>query len=212
MPRKHLIKMLFYISRLLVTFTLLFFNSAITMAETAASGEKPKSRQIDYTVLQSGGYLGYIAAGVGKDFGSHKLNLLIGYVPKSIGGVEIWQLDFKYDWHPSQAILLGTEKNNIWLDPFYIGISVIYGAHNDLFLYEPDHYPEGYYPSTALRYTLNFGASLKYDRHLFFIEYNILDVGLVAYIKNPKFFTDNYDYLGLEGIGSLAIGVKVEFD
>lgn len=162
-------------------------------------------------ILQSAGYLGFIAVGVGSDFGRHKINMLIGYVPEDVGGVEIWQYNLKYDWHPLQTISYGGPQENILLDPFYAGISVIYSAHDDLFVDEPEQYPSGYYPPTALRYTLNIGASLQYGRHTYFIEYTALDIGLIAYIKNPEFFINNYDFLGLNAIGSLAIGVKFEF-
>lgn len=213
MSRKHLIKMLFHISSMLVTFTLLFLHPGMATADASSEEEeRQKSRLIDYMVLQSGGYLGFIAVGVGKDFGRHKINMLIGYVPEDVGGVEVWQYNFKYDWHPSQAIPFGSPQENIRLDPFYIGVSVIYSAHDDLFLELPEQYPSGYYQPTALRYTLNIGASLQYGRHTFFIEYSIPDVNLVTFIDHPKFFTDNYDYFGLEGIGSLAIGVKFEFE
>ena len=210
MSHKHLIKMLFHISSMLVTFILLFLY--LGMATAGTSSEEVESRLIDYTVLQSAGYLGFIAVGVGKDFGRHKINMLIGYVPEDVGGVEVWQYNLKYDWHPFQAIQLETPYENIWIDPYYIGMSIIYGDHDDLFLELPEQYPSGYYPPTALRYTLNVGASLQHGRHTFFIEYSILDVNLVTFIKHPKFFTDNYDYFGLEGLGSLAIGVKFEFE
>ena len=212
MSRKHLIKMLFHISTMLVTFILLFLHPGMSTAAESFEEEKQKSRRIDHVVLQSAGYLGFIAVGVGKDLGRHKINMLIGYVPESIGGVEVWQLNFKYDWHPLQTIYFKASQENIRLDPFYIGISVIYGSHKDLFLDEPEQYPTGYYPPTALRYTLNLGASLQHGRHTFFLEYTALDVGLVNYINHPDFFIDNYDFLGLEGIGSLAIGVKFEFE
>lgn len=212
MPHKHLIKMLFHLSSMMVTFTLLSLHPQMAAAGTLPEEENRKSRLIDYMLLQSGGYLGYIAVGVGKDFGRHKINMMIGYIPENIAGVEVMQLDFKYDWHPSQAIPFGAPHENIWIDPFYIGISMIYGAHNDLFLDLPEQYPPEYYPSTALRYTLNIGASLQYDRHTFFIEYSALDVGLVTFINHPEFFIDNYDYFGLKGIGSLAIGVKFQFE
>lgn len=211
MSRKHLIKMLFHISRVLVTFIFLFLHFEVATAEERPEKESQISRLVDNMVFQSGGDLGFIALGVGKDFGRHKIDMLIGYVPEDIGGVEIWQVDFKYGWHPSQTITFGTKKN-IRLDPFYIGISVIYGTHDDLFVNEPAQYPNGYYPPTALRYTLNIGASLQHRKHTFFLEFTASDVSLIAYIKNPEFFIDNYDYLGLEGIGSLAVGVKFEFE
>lgn len=212
MSHKHLIKMLFRLSSMVVTFILLSLHPQMATASTLPEEENRKSRLIDYMLLQSGGYLGYTAIGVGKDFEHHKINMLIGYVPENIGGIEIMQLNFKYDWHPFQAIQFETLHENIWIDPYYMGISIIYGDHDNLFLKLPEQYPSGYYQPTALRYTLNIGASLQYSRHTFFIEYSILDVNLVTFIKHPKFFTDNYGYFGLKGIGSLAIGVKFEFE
>ena len=212
MSRKLIIKMLFHIISTLAIFTLLILHPGMaTAGASSVEEERQKSRLIDYMLVQSGGYHGFFAVGVGKDFGRHKINMLIGYVPEDVGGVEVWQFDFKYDWHPSQAILFGAPKENIRLDPFYIGISLIYGVHDDLFVELPEQYPNDYYPSTALRSTLNIGASLQYGRHTIFLEYTALDVGLISYIKNPDFFIDHYDFLGLEGIGSLAIGVKFEF-
>ena len=192
-----------------MTFILLFSHSGVATSEEE---KKRKSQLIDNMVLQSGGYLGFVAIGMGMDFERHKVNMLIGYVPESIGGVEIMQLDFKYDWHPFQAIQLETPYENFSIDPYYIGMSIIYGDHDDLFLELPDQYPSGYYQPTALRYALNVGTSLRHGRHTFFIEYSILDINLITFIKHPKFFIDNYDYFGLEGLGSLAIGVKYHFE
>ena len=212
MSRKHFTKMLLHTRNMLVTLALLSLDPQMAMASALHEEEKRKSRLIDYMVLQSAGYHGFIALGVGMDFERHKINMLIGYVPEDIGGFEIWQYNFKYDWHPFQAIQLETPYENISIDPYYIGMSIIYSDHDDLFLEPPEQYPSGYYQPTALRYTLNVGASLQHGRHTFFIEYSILDINLVTFIKHPKFFTDNYDYFGLEGLGSLAIGVKFEFE
>jgi len=208
----HSIGILSHASGTLVICTLLYLLPRILMAGVPPQDkEQQKSFPKYYLILQSAGYLGFVTAGIGRDSGRHQINLLLGYVPEEVSGVEIWQLSFKYDWHPSQDISLGAPEGNIRLEPFYIGISAIYGYHENLFTDEPDQYPNGYYPSTSLHYTLNIGAALKYGRHTFFLEYTALDAGIVAYIKNPEFFRDNYDYLGLEGIGSMAIGFKFAF-
>lgn len=212
MPRMHLIRVLFNIIHTLVLFALLFLNPAISIAGSSSNNNKQKNKLADHLTIQSGGYLGYVALGAGKNFGRHNINMLIGYVPENVGGVEIIQLDFKYDWHPSQLISLTAPQENISIDPFYIGLSIIYGSHDELFIALPEKYPEDYYPPTALRYTLNVGAALQYGKQTYFIEYSALDVGLVSYINNAKFFINNYDYLGLEAIGSLAIGIKFEFE
>ena len=203
--------MLFHTCKILIIFALLFSQMATAKPFTFPEKETQESYLFDHMSIQSGGYLGYVNIGVGKDLGRHKINLSVGYVPKNIGGHEIWQFNFKYDWLPSDIIKIGAAQENIWLDPFYIGISVIYGLHNNLFLQQPEQYPPGYYSPTALRTTLNFGSSLKYNKYTFFVEFSIIDVGLIAYINHTDYFMENYDYLGLEGIGSLAVGVKFEF-
>lgn len=211
MSRKRLIKKRCHISCTLMTLILLLLCSGIATADASSEKEKQKPRLIDYLIVQSAGYLGFVAVGVGKNLGNHKVNILVGYVPENFGGVGLWQFNFKYDWHPSQAIPLGAPQENIRLDPFYIGLSVIYGVHDDLFVNLPPQYPAGYYPATARHYTLNIGASIQYSSHTFFLEYTALGVGLITYKRNPEYFLNNYDYLGLESIGSLAIGVKFEF-
>lgn len=208
--RKLLVDMLFQLSGMLAIFILLFLHPDIATAD--APIQDKKELKPDYVILQSAGYLGFVAMGVGKSFGRHKVNMLLGYVPEDVGGVEIWQYGFKYEWHPSKDIPLGIPEENIRLDPFYIGMSIIYGYHDDLFVNEPSQYPSGYYPPTAFHVTFNIGASLQHWGHTFFLEYTALDVGLVSYIKHQEFFADNYDYFGLEGIGSLAIGVKFNFE
>ncbi len=202
--------MLFPLNGMLTTFVLLFSQPDIAMAD-ALTQDKEKLKP-DYLIVQSAGYLGFIAIGLGKGFGRHKVNMLIGYTPEDVGGIEIWQYNFKYEWHPLKGIPLRVPEKNIRLDPFYIGVSVIYGHHDGLFVNEPSQYPDGYYPPSAFHVTFNIGASLQHRGHRLFLEYTALDVGLVSYIKHQEFFSDNYDYLGLEGIGSLAIGVKFNFE
>jgi len=177
-----------------------------------AEGERDAPHH-NYIVAQSAGYVGFIAVGMGRDFQRHTISALLGYVPEEIGGVELWQLSLKYEWHPFAAIPLDDPSNNIKLNPFYIGTSLIYGRHTNLFVNEPGQYPDGYYGPTALRSTLNMGLSLLYGKkYTLFIEYAALDTGVVAYVRHPEFFMDNYDFLGLEGIGSLAVGIKLKLE
>ena len=193
--------------------TCLVISKACLSSPQEADESKETRIPNNYFVAQTAGYLGFIAMGMGRDYQRHTISALLGYVPEGIGGVEIWQLSLKYEWHPFTAIPLEDQRNNTKLNPFYIGMSLIYGMHNDLFVDEPGQYPDGYYPPTALRSTLNMGVSLIYGKkYTLFVEYAALDTGLVAYVKHPEFFMDNYDFFGLEGIGSLAVGIKIKFE
>ena len=201
----------------LITILLMLTVSYIGITKASSSSETTDTNltksQHNYLVAQSAGYLGFIAAGMGRDYQGHTISTLLGYVPEGIGGVEIWQLSLKYEWHPFTDLPVYDQNKNIRLDPFYVGMSLIYGMHTDLFVDEPKHYPDGYYPPTALRSTLNMGIALLYGKqYTLFLEYTVLDTGLVAYVRHPDFFIDNYDYFGLEGIGSLAIGIKIKLE
>lgn len=202
-------------SKTQLIFILMF--TAVGIPEAVASPQLMEEERTDpgknYLVAQSAGYLGFIAVGVGRDVQGHTLSALLGYVPEGLGGTEIWQLSLKYEWHPFTAITLFEQPEHIKLNPLYVGMSLIYGIHTDLFVDEPGQYPDGYYPPTAFRSTLNIGLSLLYRKqYTVFIEYAALDTGLAAYVRHTEFFIDNYDYLGLEGIGSLAIGIKIKLE
>jgi len=36
-------------------------------------------------------------------------------------------------------------------------------------------------------------------------------VGFISYIREPEFFYDNYDFLGLEGVTNWGFGVRYGF-
>jgi hypothetical protein len=45
----------------------------------------------------------------------------------------------------------------------------------------------------------------------FYIDFSVLDVGLVGYIREPDFYYDNYDFLGLDGITTWGFGMRYQF-
>ena len=184
----------------------------VAEAEEAGDGEKKPWYMPERLVFQTAAFQGFIAAGAEWQFAKHhEIILLFGYVPAEVSGVSLWQATLKYEWRPFNEILFHTKSGKEYkVNPFHIGFGVIYGIHNDLFVILPDQYPDGYYAPTALRFILNMGASIKKGKYTFFTELTFLDVGLIAYIDEPGFFRDNYDYWGLEGIASIGFGVKVD--
>ena len=199
------------VGRLFVIVTLFCFSLSAQAEPEQSDNARQSSEKKDYLITQSAGYVGFIALGMGRDYGNHSVNLQLGYVPEKAGGNEIWQGTLKYEWHFMKKSRL-VEKSAISVDPVYIGMSFIYSSHDELFLDEPAQYPEGYYPPTAIHSTFNIGTAMQYGKVSFFIEYAALDIGLINYIQHPKFFADNYEYFGLQGIGSLAIGMKVDLE
>lgn len=199
--------------------TLMLSNSMLTdKINNVDQGQTPtkekKSRlKPDSLVLQTAGFVGFVAAGPGwKLTDTQELILLIGYLPKSVGGVELWQATIKYEWHPFSDINIESPNGQgSKFNPLHLGFSAIYGYHKNLFITLPSQYPSDYYPPTAFRFTFNIGTSVKTGSLTTFLEFSALDVGLDAYFHDQGFFRENYNYWGLEGIGSLAFGTKVDF-
>jgi len=206
--RKHVYTVLLFLSIMVV-----IGSSGKAVALPKVTEEKCAPSHKDYFIAQTAGYLGFVAMGIGREYQRHTVNGLLGYVPSEIGGVEIWQLSLKFDWHLFDLMPIGDPGQNFRLDPFYFGFSVTYGMHSNLFLDEPSQYPDDYYESTALRSTFNMGVAVQYkNKYTVFVEYAALDIGLVFFIRHPEFFMEHYDFLGLSGIGSLAAGFKMSFE
>lgn len=190
-------------------------NRDQTSTNTGNKNDKKSRFTPDSIFFQTAGFVGFVAAGPNwKITDSNELTLLIGYLPESVGGVEIWHATIKYEWHPFSDKHIGSPNGDDYkINPLHIGVSAIYGYHKNLFKItrSPSQYPSNYYPPTALRFALNIGTSIKVDNLTMFLEYSALDVGLDAYIRDQKYFMENYNYWGLEGIGSLGLGIKVGF-
>lgn len=166
-----------------------------------------------FAEAQTAGFVGYAAAGAGLNLTpSQSLSLLAGYVPASIAGETLWQLSLKYRWRAFDWQHVGTAHDRaVWLSPLHLGVSLIYGHSDRLWIKPPDRYPDEYYPQTALHLTANVGTALRRGPLELFAEYAALDSGLRAYAKAFGYFRDNYRYWGLEAIGSLAAGLRWYF-
>lgn len=156
----------------------------------------------DYVSTQSGGYVGYLSAGAGYWLSAKwDTEFLLGYVPESEGGEEIWQATWKNSIHPFKYRFGGRGKNRKEISVPYIGAAIIYGFDDDLFFEPPGRYPEGYYPPTAIHTVLSFGASARLRSHGVFVEGAVLDAGLRAYFRN-------FDHLSIRDVMSLAAGYR----
>jgi len=164
----------------------------------------------DYAVVQTAGFVGFVAAGVGWELGpNHEINTLLGYVPESITGFELWQLTGKYEYHPFAREGFGA-GGRTKASPLYLGFSLIYGHSPRLHFGDlPEEYPNpNYYPETAFRCTLNVGTAFPLGGMTAYAEYDALCIGVIAYYRAPRWFQEHYRAYGLEGIGSLAFGLK----
>lgn len=160
--------------------------------------------------IQYAGNIGFISAGVGYTFWKEKgqTDVLLGYLPKSIGGVTITTLTAKAAYYPWQ-IKIGDTYN---YEPIYGGIYLSYAFGSKYYTVLPDYYPRGYYWwPTALRAGLFIGGRIKKDisfgpvDHLgFYYEFGTYDLKLISVLSNLNYFsvTDAFD---------LALGIRFKF-
>lgn len=183
------------------------------LATAADTEDKARSGWLpDFVTLQTAGFAGLAAGGAGYDLGrNHSLSLLLGYVPSGIAVEELWQLSLKYEYRAMDPVALGGdgEQPMHWF-PLHLGAGLLHGNHPDLFVELPDRYPSGYYPPTGLLVTLTLGSSLRIGPNRLFLEFTTLQPYLRRYLENQGFYKKHYRFQGLEGIGSLALGLSIE--
>ena len=177
----------------------------------ATDSHTPRSWwQPDKVVLQTAGYAGVVAGGPGWDLGTdHALSLLVGYVPKGTAPEELWQLTLKYAYRPIDPVPLNGEQAPSRWHPLHLGLGLVYGHHDRLFLRQPERYPPDYYPPTALLPTITVGTSQEEGSRTVFLEFTMLARSVDAFFSNRRYFAEQYELLGLEAIGSLAFGLRI---
>lgn len=162
-----------------------------------------------YAELQSGSLLGLVHGSFGKVFAdNHHLKAGFGYVPKMDDHVEMSMVSFAYRYQNPWAFDVAGKT----VKPFSVGIAVLRGEHRQLFAKLPEKYPDGYYTPTAFRIIFNYQASVQITPEVeAYFDVSVLDVGMVSYVREPEFFMDNYDFLGLDGITNWGFGARYAF-
>ena len=110
----------------------------------------------DYAKMQFAGNIGFFSVGVGYEI-IHKAwysELLYGFVPESVSEVEKIHLITIKNTFP----LFTKEIGNLTLSPI-AGFTTSLETGNNSFLKLPDKYPEGYYITNAVHFTLFVGVS-----------------------------------------------------
>lgn len=191
--------------------TLLFilFIVSISVLQAQYDQESKKWYVPHHAKVQFAGNIGFLSAGPGYLHGKGKLetDLMLGFLPKSIGGDHIVSLTGKLTYSPWKT-RIGEE---LTLIPFSIGpyLSYSFGSQFDTLL--PNEYPEGYYWwATSLRFGAFIGGRiqtpLKSDQRIkgldFYYELGTYDLEFLSYIQNTE-------YLNITDIFSLALGVKL---
>jgi hypothetical protein len=155
----------------------------------------------DSFVMQHAAYGGYAAAGIGYDYsGDFGLDLLYGFTPAELAGHDVHTWNVKGLWYLAS---LGIRNRTEWRP--YLGLSMLYSNHEDLFVMLPSQYPAYYYQPTALRPMLVAGLDLQLRRTLgISVEYAVLDTEL-AYLRDGG-------KLSSGPIGSWGFSVRFIFD
>lgn len=163
-----------------------------------------------YWDLQSGSLMGLAHASIGYTFAeSHDVSAGIGYVPELDNHHEMTLYSVRYQYQGDTQFTL---PNGMSVQPFRFGLGVLVAGHDDLFVELPDQYPDGYYTPTAVRLVFNYQTVVNLTPSTAaYFDISVLDVGLLTYVREPEFFLDNYDYLGLEGITNWGFGVRHQF-
>ena len=162
----------------------------------------------DHVTLQYAGSIGMFAGGFGYRNGKGKLEgeLLLGYLPASVGGDHLITAAFKGNWMP--FVLFKNKKTHLY--PLQTGVMIANTFGDQFFGVQPDLYPKGYYTfSTAIHAYWQIGSRisvpLQKKRLEFYYELNASAEEIVSMIQNPKFLTP-------DKIFNLAIGVKLNFE
>jgi hypothetical protein len=161
----------------------------------------------DYARLQTGGFVGLVAVGIGYAAFEDILNVALhyGYTPFDTGDVHALELSVSarpFELRAGQARLV----------PIYIGLGVLgtWGARYYLDL--PDRYPESrYYPPNAIQPVGLLGIEADWipersviERHGLFFEVKTLAGYTLRYARNP-------DVVDFEDIVSAAVGYRIAF-
>ncbi len=161
----------------------------------------------DYARLQTGGFVGVVAVGIGYAAFDDVLNIALhyGYTPFETGDVHSVELSVSarpFELAAGQARLV----------PIYIGLGALgtWGARYYLDL--PNRYPGSrYYPPNAVQPVGFLGIEADWvptrsviERHGLFFEVKTLAGYTLRYARNP-------DVVDFEDIVSAAVGYRIAF-
>jgi hypothetical protein len=164
----------------------------------------------DFVKVQTGGYVGFVAAGFGYAALDDAVNLtfLGGHTPAWLEGSRSHVLALDLAIRP-----VDVRVGRFRVVPLYFGAGGLYVADSDFFVKVPDEYRDSrYYFPTALHWTAHAGVELDYlpdpdslaERHGVFVELRTMDTFAIA-------LAENTGTIGLDEIFSTAVGYRLAF-
>ncbi len=163
-------------------------SSQIIYSDTSKKWYRP-----NHIVLQYAGDFGFLSGGVGFDFVDDKISIdfLVGYVPASIGGIDIYTLNLKSVYKPFHYRI----NKNITVVPFNIGFISSHAMGSQYNKTKSGIYPDGYYWWPANNrvgpsFGQNYYYSIEKKKHKrvieFYWDFVANDLGLYTYFDNKE--------------------------
>jgi hypothetical protein len=200
-----------HISTVLLTILFLVCSRQGRAQDSLEVKAKRKWYVPDFLALQYAGSIGFLSAGAGYDIFRHKANVdvLVGYLPASIGGETLETITLKFTAAPVKVKI--TPKVTAY--PFTIGTYFCYTPGSRYSSDLPSWYPSGYYWwSEAIRVNLFIGGNVRFasdpikqgSKASFYYEVGTNEIKMVSYIQNRS-------ALNIWSILHAGIGVRYHF-
>ncbi|WP_341206262.1 hypothetical protein [uncultured Psychrosphaera sp.] len=162
--------------------------------------------------LQTSGLIGVGHAFYSLTFSDrHTISMGIGYVPKQYDHDDMRLFSVKYRYTPDIKYTFQIKSKLIQWKPFSFSTTMLFGKDHDDYKILPDRdIPEGYYTPTDRRFIFSMQSNfLVRDNIELYWDWSVLDIGVVNYTRNFEFYRDNYYLMGLTGIVSSGVGIRV---
>ncbi|MCX8125229.1 MAG: hypothetical protein N3F66_13860 [Spirochaetes bacterium] len=196
-----------------ILFTILIISLLFFLAYENFAHGQPKEQQWyfpDCFSAQTGGYIGFIAIGVGFLSSNNiwESTVFYGYCPANVTGKVIHTISWKNILYP---FTFDFSYNNL-IKPLYLGVTMFYVMDKNVYWEESTNCPDRYYNPTGRHIALSVGIQMEGRskmmelKHGFYIEITMLDTYMKAYLW------DDNDYLNFEDCASMAIGYKIIFN
>jgi hypothetical protein len=173
---------------------MLLLLSGWLLAQSVHSDTSKRWYVPTHATIQYAGGFGFLSGGLGYDlFSDHlSVDVLFGYLPEPIGGIDIYSLNTKTIFKP--WVLSITEKERINFSPIFIGITTMHAFGNQYTKFKKSgHYPQGYYwwPNST-RFGITFGQNYFYTLnanaliHTLELYWSVSadDLGMYSYFEN----------------------------
>lgn len=191
---------------LMVSLSLPLFCQGSTGNEVADE----QDRWVDAVDVKSGALMGLLHVSAENHVGQHRFKAGLGYTPKLDEQREMALASIGYAYEGSTRIQLPWQGYAV--KPWLFGVGILHGNHDDLFTRLPDQYPDGYYKPTSIRILFNYQITLETQTPWeWYLDFTVLDVGFINYIRQTEFYVDNYEFLGLSGVTNLGFGARYRF-